>query len=105
MLSLSTVRSPTRLACGVIAVVLWIVALSCSWFATGIAQDGSFLLVETVRSGRFAPFGSDPRFFPTFFAQIPVVAALRLGVHDFHWLARLFSLGVFAIPVLSYSLA
>ena len=101
----STVRSPTRLACGVTGILLWAVALGCSWLVTGIAQDGSFILVETVRRGAFMPFDSDPRFFPTFVAEIPVVAALGLGVHDLHWLARLFSLGLFAIPVLSYSLA
>jgi len=87
------------------AVLLWIVALTCSWFATGISQDGSFILVDVVRRGTFMPFDSDPRFFPNFVSQIPVVAALWIGVDDLRWLARLLTLGMFAIPTLSYSLA
>ncbi len=51
------------------------------------------------------PFDSDPRFFPNFIGQIPVILALRMGVDDLHWLARLLTLGLFAIPTLSYSLA
>ena len=96
---------PTRLACGATAVVLWALALCCSWFATGIAQDGSYILVEAVRTGTFLPYDSDPRFFPNFISLVPVVAALGLGVHDLHWLARLLSLGLFALPLASYSLA
>jgi len=96
---------PTRLACGATAVVLWGLALCCSWFATGIAQDGSYVLVEAVRTGTFLPYDSDPRFFPNFISLVPVVAALGLGVHDLHWLARLFSVGLFVLPLASYSLA
>ena len=55
--------------------------------------------------GTLPSYDSDPRFFPNFISLLPVIAALGLGVHDLHWLARLFSLGVFTIPLASYSLA
>ncbi len=101
----NAIRVPTRLACGATAIVLWGLALSCTWFATGIAQDGSYILVEAVRTGTFLPYDSDPRFFPNFISLLPVVAALGVGVLDLHWLARLLSLGLFALPLASYSLA
>ena len=63
---------------------MWAVALCCSWFVTGIAQDGSYILVEAMQAGTLPSYDSDPRFFPNFVSLLPVVAALGLGVRDLH---------------------
>ncbi|TMJ23733.1 MAG: hypothetical protein E6G95_19085 [Alphaproteobacteria bacterium] len=46
-----------------------------------------------------------PRLYAMLLGQIPVMAAVTLGVTDLHLLARLLSLGLFALPTIFYTLA
>ena len=46
-----------------------------------------------------------PRLYAMVIGQVPIMTALFLGVTDLHLLARLLSLGLFAVPTALYSLA
>jgi hypothetical protein len=97
--------SSTKSACGATIALLWAVALWCSWECIGLSEDGAYLLMEVVRRETFLPYDSNPRYFSNLLSQIPVVAALSTGVDDFHWLARLYSLGLYAVPLTLYTMA
>jgi hypothetical protein len=84
--------------------VIWTLALWHSWVCRGLFVDGSVFLVQIARFQEFFRF-YPPRLYAMVVAQVPVMAALKLGVIDLHWLGRLLSLGLFGLPTLFYSLA
>ncbi|MBM3650865.1 MAG: hypothetical protein FJX11_24070 [Alphaproteobacteria bacterium] len=66
--------------------------------------DGSAFLVQIARREWFFDF-YDPRLFAMVVGQAPIITAVFLGVTDLHLLARLLSLGLFALPTALYTLA
>ncbi len=84
--------------------LIWALALWHSWVCRGLFVDGSAFLVQIARFQEFFRF-YPPRLYAMVVAQLPVMAAVKLGVIDLHWLARLLSLGLFALPTIFYSLA
>lgn len=94
----------TTIAYRSIVGLLWILALWHSWECRGLFVDGSAFLVQIARREWFFDF-YDPRLFAMVLGQIPVIAAVFLGVTDLHFLAQLLSLGLFALPTALYHLA
>ncbi len=86
------------------ASLLWAMALWHSWTCRGLFVDGSAFVVEIVRRDWFFDF-YDPRLYAMILGQIPVLIAVKLGVTDLHWLARLLSLGLFGLPTIFYHAA
>ena len=70
----------------------------------GLIGDGSYYLFDAVTVGPYKDVGHE-RAVPNLLAQLPLAAAIAAGVTDLHWLARLQSLGWFALPAILYSLA
>jgi hypothetical protein len=89
---------------GAVLVVLWICGAAYSWLSCGLIGDGSYYLFDAVTVGPYKDVGHE-RAVPNLLAQLPLAAALAAGVTDLHWLARLQSLGWFALPAILYSLA
>ena len=75
-----------------------------SWLSCGLIGDGSYYLLDAVTVGPYKDVGHE-RAVPNLLAQLPLAAAIAAGVTDLHWLARLQSLGWFALPAILYSLA
>lgn len=84
--------------------LIWALALWHSWTSRGLFVDGSAFLLQIVEQEAFFRF-YPPRVYAMIAAQIPVVTAVTLGVTDLHLLARLLSLGLFALPTIFYHLA
>jgi hypothetical protein len=84
--------------------LLWGLALWHSWESRGLFVDGFAFLVQIARREWFFDFYA-PRLYAMVIGQVPVMAALFLGVTDLHLMARLLSLGLFAVPTALYSLA
>jgi hypothetical protein len=84
--------------------IIWALALWHSWTSRGLFVDGANFLVHIVRQEAFFDFYL-PRVFAMILGQIPVMTAVTLGVTDLHLLARLLSLGLFALPTIFYTLA
>lgn len=84
--------------------LLWALALWHSWTCRGLFVDGSAFVVEIVRRDWFFDF-YDPRLYAMILGQIPVIIAVKLGVTDLQWLARLLSLGLFGLPTIFYHAA
>jgi hypothetical protein len=96
----------TTFARRVVIGTIWAFVLWQSWNTCGLAGDGAYLLVEIVRLGGFLPYSYSPeRFFTNFVGQVPVVAAIHLGVEDLHWLARWMTFGLYGLPVALYTMA
>src|SRR5215218_8473926 len=89
---------------GTVLAVLWICGIAYSWLSCGLVGDGSYYLLDAVTVGPYKDVGQE-RAVPNLLAQLPLAAALAAGVTDLHWLARLQSLGWFALPAILYSLA
>jgi hypothetical protein len=89
---------------GTVLVVLWVCGVGYSWLSCGLIGDGSYYLFDAVTVGPYKDVGHE-RAVPNLLAQLPLAAALAAGVTDLHWLARLQSLGWFALPAILYSLA
>src|SRR5262252_6924286 len=79
-------------------------ALWHSWESRGLFVDGSAFLVQIARREWFFDFYA-PRLYATVVGQAPAIAGIWLGVTDLHLLARLLSLGLFALPTAMYHLA
>jgi hypothetical protein len=92
----------TRLAT---IVLLWLLALWNSWHYSALFSDGSLFIIDIVQRGGFHSYNPLARQYAIGVMQVPIVAGLWLGVTDLHWLARLLSLGAFAVPVALYHLA
>jgi hypothetical protein len=84
--------------------IIWALALWHSWTSRGLFVDGANFLVHIVRQEAFFDFYM-PRLYAMVLGQIPVMTAVTLGVTDLHLLARLLSLGLFALPTIFYTLA
>jgi hypothetical protein len=84
--------------------VIWAMAIWHSWESRGLVGDGSAYFVEIVL--RQWPLHFYPaRDYAMVASQLPLMSALLLGVTDLHWLARLLSFGLFALPTMFYHLA
>ncbi|HMK00003.1 MAG TPA: hypothetical protein VK552_11865, partial [Reyranella sp.] len=75
-----------------------------SWESRGLFVDGSAFLVQIARREWFFDFYA-PRLYAMVVGQAPIMTAIFLGVTDLHLLARLLSLGLFALPTVLYHLA
>ncbi len=84
--------------------LLWALALWHSWCCRGLFVDGSAFVVQIVHREWFFDF-YPPRLYAMVLAQVPMMAAVRLGVRDLHWLSVLLSLGLFSLPTLIYQFA
>jgi len=67
-------------------------------------MDGANFLFHIAQNGRFFDF-YPPRIHVMWLTQVPAVVALRAGVVELETLARLLSLGMFALPTAAYHLA
>jgi hypothetical protein len=84
--------------------LIWGLALWHSWESRGLFVDGSAFLVQIARREWFFDFYA-PRLYAMVVGQAPIMTAIFLGVTDLHLLARLLSLGLFALPTALYHLA
>jgi hypothetical protein len=84
--------------------LIWGLALWHSWESRGLFVDGSAFLVQIARREWFFDFYT-PRLYAMFVGQAPIMTAIFLGITDLHSLARLLSLGLFALPTALYTLA
>jgi len=84
--------------------LIWGLALWHSWECRGLFVDGSAFLVQIARREWFFDFYG-PRLYAMVVTQVPIITGLFLGVTDLHLLARLLSLGLFALPTALYHLA
>ena len=84
--------------------LIWGLALWHSWESRGLFVDGSAFLVQIARREWFFDFYA-PRLYAMVVGQAPIMTAVFLGVTDLHLLARLLSLGLFALPTALYHLA
>jgi len=84
--------------------LIWALALWHSWESRGLFVDGSAFLVQIARREWFFDFYG-PRLYAMVVTQVPIITGLFLGVTDLHLLARLLSLGLFALPTALYHLA
>jgi hypothetical protein len=66
--------------------------------------DGSAFLVQIAAHEQYLDF-YPPRRFAMIIAQTPIILAIRLGVTDLQWLARLLSFGFFITPTVFYTAA
>ena len=84
--------------------LIWSLALWHSWESRGLFVDGSAFLVQIARREWFFDFYA-PRLYAMVVGQAPIMTAVFLGIDDLHLLARLLSLGLFALPTALYTLA
>jgi len=84
--------------------LLWGLALWHSWESRGLFVDGSAFLVQIARREWFFDFYA-PRLYAMVIGQAPIMTAVFLGITDLHVLARLLSIGLFALPTALYTLA
>jgi hypothetical protein len=84
--------------------LIWGLALWHSWESRGLFVDGSAFLVQIARREWFFDFYG-PRLYAMVLGQMPAIAGVWLGVTDLHLLARLLSIGLFALPTALYHLA
>src|SRR5262249_13874556 len=84
--------------------LIWGMALWHSWESRGLFVDGSAFLVQIARREWFFDFYG-PRLYAMVLGQMPAITGVWLGVTDLHLLARLLSIGLFALPTALYHLA
>jgi hypothetical protein len=84
--------------------LIWGLALWHSWESRGLFVDGSAFLVQIARREWFFDFYG-PRLYAMVLGQMPAITGVWLGVTDLHLLARLLSIGLFALPTALYHLA
>jgi hypothetical protein len=94
----------TKVAYRTTVCLIWGLALWHSWESRGLFVDGSAFLVQIARREWFFDFYA-PRLYAMVVGQAPIMTAIFLGVTDLHLLARLLSLGLFALPTALYHLA
>src|SRR5215510_9186859 len=98
------VMPTTKAAYWTTVCLIWGLALWHSWESRGLFVDGSAFLVQIARREWFFDFYA-PRLYAMVLGQIPVITGIFLGITDLHCLARLLSLGLFALPTALYHLA
>ena len=86
------------------AALLWALALWHCWTARGLYLDGSSALYGMMKNGGYALFYPH-RATLMAVTQAPAAAAINLGITDTQLLARLLSLGLFAVPTAFYHAA
>jgi len=86
------------------AALLWALALWHCWTARGLYLDGGSALYGMLKNGGYALFYPH-RATLMAVTQGPAAAAIHLGVTDTQLLARLLSLGLFAVPTAFYHAA
>ncbi|HYC65083.1 MAG TPA: hypothetical protein VEC14_10160 [Reyranellaceae bacterium] len=86
------------------AVLLIALALWNSWWARGLFLDGYSLLAGMIRFGTWHTF-YEPREHLMAVTQAPAALAIRAGLTDTQTLARLLSIGLFAVPAIYYGAA
>ena len=84
--------------------ILWVFALWHSWEVRALFNDGAVFFIATVYQQSPVHFYG-ARDYAMLAMQFPLTLALRLGVTDLNWLARLLSFGMFALPTAIYHLA
>lgn len=97
--------SSARSIVGVIIGLLWAMALWRSWECQGLFADGAVYFLDLIMLGGFSGGDDYARAYANVVTQAPVVLAVKLGVNDLHWLARIYSLGLFGVPTALYSFA
>jgi hypothetical protein len=85
--------------------LLWALAVWNSIACRGLFWDGASFLVNVVDFGRFYDFYYPARAHVGWVTQLPLLAAVHLGVSDMHVLAMIQSAGLFALPAGLYHLA
>jgi len=80
----------TVFACGAFAtyVILAIITGRCLY------ADGSYYLLRVLQAGTFTEMISN-RSFAVYLFQLPVVAAIKLGITNIHWMTLAFGIGCF----------
>lgn len=86
------------------ACALWALGAWNAWECLGLYSDGALFLMQSVERKSFWVFDS-ARDYVYGLTQVPLVVALRLGMTDLHWLARVYSVGLIALPTGLYHLA
>jgi hypothetical protein len=81
---------------GTALTVLCVCGVGYGWLSCGLIGDGSYCLFDAVTVGPYKEVGHE-RAVPNLLAQVPLSIAIAVGVTDLHWLARLQSLGWFAL--------
>ncbi len=94
----------TKVAYRTTICLIWGLALWHSWESRGLFVDGSAFLVQIARREWFFDFYA-PRLYAMVLGQIPIITGIFLGITDLHLLARLLSIGLFALPTALYHLA
>jgi hypothetical protein len=79
-------------------------ALWNSWESRALFGDGAAFFIEIIHQQWPVHFYR-ARDFAMVASQLPLMSALLLGVTDLHWLARVLSFGMFALPTAFYHLA
>lgn len=80
-----------------------VIALICAlsawgvYWAIGLAVDGASWLLKNLRFNTFQDWNK-ARLFANWITQLPVILALKYGVHDINLLIRIHSFGLVSIP-------
>jgi hypothetical protein len=94
-----------RAIVGTVIGLLWALAFWQSWECRGLFADGSVFLLDMILNSGLIPDLNEPRAFAIALPQYLPRLAIEFGVNDLHWLARLYSLGLFGLPMALYSFA
>lgn len=97
--------SSARAVVGAVIGLLWALAFWQSWECRGLYADGSVFFLDMILNGVVIPDFGDPRGYAAMLPQYPPLLAMQFGVSDLHWLARLYSLSLFGLPMALYSVA
>ena len=84
--------------------LIWSLAIWHAWEARALFGDGANFFIYAVQLDRFVHF-YPARDYAMLVSQAPLLAALKLGIDDLAWLARIFGIGVFGLPTAFYHLA
>ena len=95
----------TRAIVGAVIGLLWALAVWQSWECRGLFADGAVFFLDMILNGGLIPDFEEPRTYAITLPRYPALLAMQFGVNDLHWLARLYSLGLFGLPLALYSFA
>jgi hypothetical protein len=84
--------------------LLWAQALACALASRGLFWDGASFLANMLETGRFHDF-YPARTHVAWLTEAPTLLLVRMGVHDVHLLAMVFSATLLVIPAALYHLA
>jgi hypothetical protein len=89
-----------RLAATVVMAAIVVSAGVSVWAFRGLYADGALYAFNILRTADFS-HASETRISATYLTQYPLVAAVRLGLHDIRLLIRLYTATLFAVPVVA----